>query len=205
MRLLIVLVVFFISFSEAFAYYRAWSPFKEGAYRSLDLRPVADKDIPSFIRDHSDLDEDEDIKFDEVYKVSLTGHGQEDFVVLHTEPSLFLNVVDLYLKTGQGFRRISYGSCAVDTRDFIIADDGRPGIVISSVYWSHGHNYMTYSVYQIQGSKLVNADKEFDLPKFILMTDKPNHRDTRRLTSKERQEHTETMNRSIQYEDLSLP
>ena len=203
MRLLIVLAIFFISFSRAFAYYDNWPPFKQGDYRCLNLVPVPDKDIPSFIRDHSDLDEGRNIKFDEVYKGDLTGHGQGDFVVLHTEPSLYLNGVDLYLKTGQGYRMVTYRSVAVAPQDFIVNKDGQPSIVVSSVYWSHGHNYMAYSVYQIQDYTLVNADGKFrGFPKFVFMSNKSNDQDTGRLTQKERLQQTSQKNNSITYEDI---
>ena len=203
MRLLqIVLVVFFISFSRAFGYYDSWAPFEQGAYRHLDLSPVADRDIPSFIRDHSGLDEGGDVQFNEVYKGDLTGNGQVDFIVLNVEPSPYMNGVDLYLKTGQCYRMVTYRSVAVGLEDFIVGKSGKPAVIISGVYWANSHDYMSYNAFEFQDYKLVNADKEFGLPKFILMTDKPNHRDTRRLTQKERLQQTNIKNNSISYEDI---
>ncbi len=197
------LSLFTFNLSSAFAYYDNWPPFKQGSYRYLDLRPVPDKDIPSFIEDNSDLDEGRDIKFYDIYKGNLNGHGLVDYVVLHTEPSPYLNSVDIYLKKGKGYRKVAYNSCAVDTKDFIVNKDGKPGVIISSVYWSNGHNYMAYSVYQIKECVLVNADGRFKgFPKFVFMTDKYNDHDTGRLTQRERLQQTKVKNNSIHFEDI---
>ena len=67
MKLLqVVLASLLLNYPLAFAYYPAWPPFKQGTYRYLDLKPVSEKDVPSFIKDHSNLDEGKGIPHDRV-------------------------------------------------------------------------------------------------------------------------------------------
>lgn len=208
MRLLqIVLISLFINFSSVFAYYENWPPytFNQGPYKSLNTKPLDDKDIPSFVWDNSNLEQDGDLRFYTVYKFDLQGNSLDDYIVEHTAPSPLTNSVDIFLKKRKdGFQEISYSSVAVGPEDIVdLNKNGQYEVIIGSLYECRRHNYIEYSVYQITGYKLINVDNMFNgFPKFVQMNKKSNDKDTVHLTWQERKNFIKEKNIDIRYESL---
>jgi hypothetical protein len=193
---------------SSFSYYENWPPyfFKQGPFKRLDLKPLPDKDIPSFIKDHSDLESYGVSKFYSVYEIDIDGNGLNDYIVLLCPMgSTLLWAVDIYLQKQKGsHEKISYVSCGAALEDFVdINKDGHYEVIIGSLYEGEKHNYMAYSIHQFKNYRLINADKKFKaFPKFVWMTNKLNEEDTVHLSTKERQKHVAEKDSSIKYENI---
>ena len=193
---------------SSFSYYENWPPysFKQGPFKHLDLKSLPDKDIPSFIEDHSDLESYGDSEFYKVYKIDIDGNGLDDYIVLLCPMgSTFLWASDVYLQKQKGrYEKISYVSCGVGLEDFVdINKDGRYEVIIGSLYEGEKHNYITYNIYEFKNYKLINVDKKFKgFSKFVWMTNRPNDKDTVHLSTKERRKHVANKDYSIKYESI---
>ena len=142
----------------------------------------------------------------DVYWMDLDGNGFKDFIVIShymgNGLAAYNDRVDIFLKKKSGdYSRISYDSMMAEIRDFTdINGDGRYETIITGFYYGKNHNYFTYSIYDISVDGLVNADKNYEeFPKFIWFTNDPNDKNTTHLTLKEKKEHIEKKDSSVQY------
>jgi len=203
-KLILVVLVLFLSLN-AEAYYETHPPykFKQGPFKHAPDKPLPDKDIPSFIKKALDpiyLGPD-------VYQFDIDGNGTQDFIVFtYPGTGTLLNEIHIYLKKPDwGYVKISYpedgGASIEDIVD--INKDGKWEVILTNLYSGEKHNYLSYSIYEIRNYRLVNADKKSKrFPKFVWFTNKPNDKDTKHLTSQERQKHVDDKNASIEYEEI---
>lgn len=144
-----------------------------------------------------------------VYGADLDGNGLRDFIIYYWwgAPGINLSLirVEIYLKKERGgYRKIYYDSNSPGLEDFTDLDnDGKYEVIITDYYCGKKHTYYSYSIYEFKGCELVNADNKFKgFPKFIWYTYKPNDKDTKHLTKKERLLHTKGKDSYIWYEDI---
>lgn len=144
-----------------------------------------------------------------VYRADLDGNGLKDFIVLYTSYGCGLaalsGMIEIYLKTNEGaYRKISYEALGFGIEDFVdMNNDGKCEVIIPDFYYGGGHNYFTYSIYEFNDFKLVNADSKFKgFPKFVWYTHKPNDKDTGHLSREERAAQVSEKNNSIEYSDV---
>ncbi len=152
----------------------------------------------------------------EIYYVDVNGDGLEDFVVFMTYmamgmPSLHERVEIFLKKKEGGYRQIGYDAVAVSIKDFVdLNHDGKYEVIITGFYEQGGtkkdrraHNYFSYSVYEFNGYRLQNADKKYKgFPKFVWFTDRPNDKDSDKVSLKERREHVREKEKGITYKDI---
>lgn len=144
-----------------------------------------------------------------IFQADLNNDSRDDFIVFYNSRGPGLggcqDKVEIYLRKNNGeFEKISYDTFDAGIEDFIGPDkEGRYKTIITGFYEGNRHNYFTYNVYEFRNYRLINADtkvKEFQ--KFIQYTNKPNDKDTGRLTKQERFLHTKEKDNSIHYEEI---
>ena len=204
--LLAILGIFFLGIN-AQAYIKDYPPysFKEGLPNALNIQPIKRNTLPDSKNLSLANAWDKPLPM-ETYRLDLDKNGLEDKVVFSWRGGCGLASmcyrVDIFLKDKTGHdHKISYDTMNPDIQDFSdLNHDGKSEVIITGYYQGKKHNYFSYDVYQFDGFKLKNADKQFKgFPKFIWLTNKPNDKDTTHLTQKERAEHVREKNSSIIY------
>lgn len=202
---LVSFVFILVLSSNSHSYYENYPPyeFRQGSYKHVNAKELKDEEIPLFIKKNSDLSVPH-----KILKADINGNNLDDFIVfLLVGASPLITDVDIYLQKPEGsYQKISiYEDAGAGIEDFVdLNQDGKCEVIITNLYHGSKHNYLTYSVYEFKGYKLVNADKNFKgFPKFVWMTYKPNDKDTIHLSDKEKLRHIEEKNQSIQNELVS--
>ncbi len=143
---------------------------------------------------------------DTAYLADVDGNGLKDFIVFSSYRgcglAAFNTRVEIYLaKPGGRYQKISYDSLFAGIRDFVVmGKEGECQLIIPDFYYGSKHNYFTYSIYEFNNYRLINADKKYKgFPKFVWYTYKCNDRNAH-LDAKERNAYVKKKDVSIQYE-----
>ncbi len=146
-----------------------------------------------------------------VYQIDLNGDGLSDFVVFWNYRGNGLSGnddrVELYLKKKDGgYQKIAFDTTVSGLENFVdLNHDGRYEVIISGWYNYNLHSYVTHSIYEFNGTKLVNADAKFQgFPKFIWFTKKPNDKQTTHLTADEKAVQVRLQDKAIEYGNIGV-
>ncbi|MBF0569887.1 MAG: VCBS repeat-containing protein [Candidatus Omnitrophica bacterium] len=195
-----------VSIPSANAYYKKYPPYllKQGPPKTVKARELTLKETPAFVKKNSDLSDPS-----QIYAFDIDGNGLEDYIViLHPGASELSGQLHIYLQKKKGlFQKISVArDVYAGIEDFVdVNNDGKYEVIIADVYESKRHNYFAYSIYEFKDGKLANADKKFrGFPKFVWMTDKPNDKNTARLSAKVQQDHVAKKSAAIKYHTVKI-
>jgi hypothetical protein len=112
----------------------------------------------------------------EVYHIDLNGDGAKDFVVISSYQGAglasFRGKVDLLIKMGGAYSKISYDTWAPDIHDFPdLNGDGAREVIVAGVYEELGETFVNYNVFRISKGLLSFDGAAKGFPKFIRMKD----------------------------------
>ncbi len=190
-------------------------------YRSVDKKIYAKVEEPSF-RVVSLLLKDGDLvlaannKRPEdppypyaVYQIDLNGDGLNDFIVFWNYRGNGLAATDdrveIFLRRKDGgYQKITFDTIGAGLDNFVdLNHDGKYEIIVSRWCNYQSHTYAAHSIYEFEGTKLINAYIKFDgFPKFIWFTNKLNDKETKHLTAKEKAAQVRIQDKAIEYRDI---
>lgn len=132
-----------------------------------------------------------------VYYEDLDNNRLKDFIIFSNYHGCGLaghnDRVDIVLQTERHtFSHIHYDTMSASLKDFVdINQDGIYEVVFTDFYSGKRHNYFVYSIYEIKGTELHNANKKYSTayPNFIWFTYKPNDRQSTKITVEEKEEY----------------
>jgi len=142
-----------------------------------------------------------------IYCYDVDGNGYKDFIILHYSRMNGLGLegdaVEIFLKMNTSeYVHIFYGTTYSGIEDFLdLNGDGKAEVIIPGFYYGNKHNFFTYSIYEFDKGKLVNADAKYKgFPKFVWFTFEPNDRNTTSIDAATKERLVKEKDDSIQYE-----
>ncbi len=132
----------------------------------------------------------------DVWEADLNGDGLKDFVIYASHMGNGIppdNGIILFQTASGAFRRLDFETYGFDPADFTDLDrDGRPEIIISSLYQDNGndgrlHSFWVYAAYGVENYSLKRMDfGKAGFPSFIWFTEKPNSQETTKLSESQK-------------------
>lgn len=145
-----------------------------------------------------------------IYQVDLDQNGLQDFMIFYNYRGNGLaalrDKVDIFMKiSGKKYQKISFDTMSLGLEDIVdLNNDGKYQVMITDTTADDKHTYFTYNIYEFKDSRLVNADfKHKGFPKFIWYTEKPNDKDTARLSEENKAIATKQKNEQIEYKEVN--
>jgi len=139
-----------------------------------------------------------------VYEADLNSDQLADLIVFSWAGGTGLAAsngqVDVFLQQKDGgYAYTQYDSFEVGEGDFVdMNGDGVFEVIMGGFYFGDVRNYFTYSVYEIVGNQLVNADAKYPgFPKFIRYTHQPNDKPASDIPEEEIQKHIASVQSGI--------